>query len=368
VGDALPGLISNFQFFLKIQDRNSPEADTLGLEVHPMPETHVVTGAFGFTGRHVAAALLAAGHRVRTLTCSAPAGPPDFDAGRVEVHPLDFTDPAGLVRALELADTLVNTYWVRFQAAGFDQDRAVANSFALFHAARAAGVKRIVHVSVANPSLQSPYRYFRGKAAVEEALQDSGVPHSILRPALVFGPGDVLINNIAWFLRRFPVFGVFGDGAYGVEPIHVDDLAALAVAEGARGAGPSRTVDAVGPDRFTYRDLVRTLAAAIDRPRPIVRIPRRAGLAMSRLVGRAVGDVVLTGEEIGALMDGLLATGSAPTGSIRLAEWARANAATLGRTYANEVARRRPPSEPSVPPSPADTPARATSPRPRSCC
>jgi len=304
-----------------------------------MSELHVVTGAFGFTGRHVASHLLAAGHRVRTLTNTPPSG---ANAGRVEVHPLDFGDRDALLRALEVADTLVNTYWVRFQAAGFDQERAVANSFRLIQAAREVGVRRIVHVSITNPSHGSPYRYFRGKAHVEEALYDCGVPHSIVRPALVFGPGDVLINNIAWFLRRFPAFGVFGDGAYRVQPIHVDDLARLVVRECARGAEPNRTVDAIGPDTFTYARMVRAIAHAIDVRRPLLRIPARTGLAVSRLVGRMVGDVVLTDEEIGALMDGLLATDSPPTGSIRLSGWAQEHADTLGRRYASEVGRRRP--------------------------
>lgn len=301
-----------------------------------MQEVHVVTGAFGYTGRFIARDLLAAGHAVRTLTNSPPAGPA---AGRVEVFPLDFADRPGLIQALTGASVLYNTYWVRFHAAGFDQQRAVANTRVLLEAAVRAGVGRVVHVSIANPSAESPYLYFRGKAALEDLLRASQLPHSILRPALFFGGDDILINNIAWLLRRFPVFGVFGDGQYGVEPIHVDDFARLALAEGA--ASGKRVIDAVGPESFTYRELVRMLSEALGVRRPLVRIPPALGFAVAKVVGLALGDVLLTRPEIDALMDGLLATGSPPVGTTRLTAWAKEHADELGRRYASELARRR---------------------------
>jgi NADH dehydrogenase len=301
-----------------------------------MREVHVVTGAFGYTGRYIARDLLAAGHAVRTLTTSPPAGPA---AGGVEVFPLDFRDRAGLERALAGARVLYNTYWVRFQAGGFDQAQAVPNGRALFEAAGAAGVERVVHVSVANPSADSPFAYFRGKAELEAALQGTGLPHSILRPAVFFGGHDILINNIAWLLRRFPVFGVFGDGRYRLEPIHVEDFARLAVVEG-RASG-SRVIDAVGPESFEYRALVRTLADALGLRRRLVSIPPALGFAAAKVLGAVVGDVLLTKPEIDALLAGLLATGSPPAGTTRLSTWAREHAAELGRRYASELGRRR---------------------------
>jgi NADH dehydrogenase len=205
-------------------------------------------------------------------------------------------------------------------------------------AAAAARVERIVHVSITNPSIDSPFEYFRGKAEIESALVESGIEHSILRPAVLFGDEDILVNNIAWALRRLPVFGVFGDGGYGLQPIHVDDLADLAVAAGARTG--HEVVQAIGPETFTYRELVREIAEALGLRRAIVGVPPRVGYAMGWCIGRMVGDVMITWEEVGGLMAGLLAVDAPPAGTTRLSEWARTHRGRLGRAYANELAQR----------------------------
>lgn len=299
--------------------------------------TMLVTGAFGYSGRHVAERLLAAGHRVRTLTRSMGREHPFGDA--VEVFPLDFERPASLREALAGVDVFVNTYWVRFTRAGFSHAEAVRNTRLLFEAARAAGVGRVVHVSITNPSLDSPYSYFRGKAELEEALAKTGLPHTILRPAVLFGGADILLNNIAWMLRTLPVIGIFGDGRYKLQPIHVADFADLIVEE-AGGSG-ARVVDAIGPETYAYADLVRLVGRLIGCDRRQLRVPRWIGLTTATLMGWWLRDVVLTGPEIDALMDGLLATDGPPTGSTRLSEWVSAHADTLGVRYAHELDRRR---------------------------
>ena len=298
--------------------------------------TFAVTGAFGYSGRYIAERLLAEGHVVRTLTNSPGRESPL--AGRVEVHPLAFADASALKLALTGADVLVNTYWVRFNHRDFTFAQAIENSLRLFDAAKAAGVRRIVHVSITNPSEDSPFEYFRGKARLERALGELGLSHAILRPAVLFGGEDILINNIAWMLRHLPLFGVFGDGRYKLQPIHVEDLAALVV-EHARGT-EDVVVDAIGPETFVYRELVETIAQAIGVHKRIMSIAPWQGLAASKTLERITGDVLITREEIGGLMAGLLATDSAPTGTTRLSDWARANAANLGRHYHSELARR----------------------------
>jgi NADH dehydrogenase len=234
---------------------------------------------------------------------------------------------------------LVNTYWVRFNHSRFRHADAVENTRILFHAAREAGVARVVHVSITNPSKDSPFEYFRGKAELEAALAESGLPHSIVRPAVLFGGEDILINNIAWALRKLPVFGVFGDGEYGIEPIHVDDFADLIVREA--GEAGNRVIDAVGPEACTYRGLVRTIGECIGRPRKIVGVPPLLGWLTGKVLGAATGDVTITRAEIGGLMAGLLATGSPPAGGTKLSEWAREHRDTLGVRYASELARRK---------------------------
>jgi NADH dehydrogenase len=169
----------------------------------------VVTGAFSYSGAAIARELLAAGHRTRTLTGHPERAPAD---SAIDVRPLNFADPAELTRSLQGAHTQYNTYWVRFAHGHVDHQVAVANSRALFDAAARAGVQRIVHVSITNPSLSSPYPYFRGKAEVEQILADTGVPCAIIRPAILFGEEGVLVNNVAWLLRHLPVFAVGGRG------------------------------------------------------------------------------------------------------------------------------------------------------------
>lgn len=300
-------------------------------------ELHIVTGAFGYSGRYIATRLLQAGHRVRTLTNSA--GRENPFGRQLDVRPLCFDDPAALAESLAGAKVLYNTYWVRFNHRTFTHEQAVQNTLKLFAAARQAGVQRVVHVSITNPAVDSPFEYFRGKARLERALVESGLSQAILRPAVLFGGRDILINNIAWALRHLPVFGVFGDGRYRLQPIHVADFAKLAVDQGS--ARENVIINAIGPETFTYRGLAEELGRIIDRPRRIVSVPPTLGYWFAWLAGKWLGDVLLTREEIGALMAGLLAVDAPPAGKTRLTDWAREQAATLGVRYASELARRR---------------------------
>lgn len=297
---------------------------------------HVVTGAYGYTGKAITHTLLATGAMVRTLTNTKPNSDP-FN-GAVEALPLAFDNPEKLAESLAGARVLYNTYWVRFNHRRFSHREAVINSKRLFNAAKAAKVERIVHVSITNPSLDSPFEYFRGKADLEAYLAQLGVPCTILRPAVFFGNEDILINNIAWVLRTFPVYGVFGDGNYGIQPIHVNDFAELAVSAG--NHSDNVIIDAVGPESFTFRQLVARLGQIIDCSRPFVSIPPWLGLLAGSIMGIAKHDVVITREEIGGLMAGLLAVNSPPVGKTRLTDWATEHRATLGMHYASELSRR----------------------------
>lgn len=300
-------------------------------------ELHVVTGAFGYSGQYIARRLLEAGRRVRTLTGSPNRSDPF--GGRVEVRAFSFDDPVALAESLSGAGVLYNTYWLRFNYRGFSHEQAVRNTLALFEAARKAGVRRAVHISITNPSKDSPLEYFRGKARLERALVESGVSHAILRPAVLFGGADILINNIAWALRRLPVFGLFGDGQYRLQPIHVEDLATLAVEQGRHTANV--VMDAIGPETFTYRGLVEEIGEIIGKPRAILRLPPGLAYLGCWAVSKIMRDVMITREEVKGLMAGLLCTNSPPAGATRLTDWARTHADTLGVHYASELARRR---------------------------
>lgn len=299
--------------------------------------SYVVTGAFGFSGKYIARRLLEAGHDVHTLTNSTQRAHPF--GGRITASPFHFDDPLALAAELDGADVLINTYWVRFDHRDFTHSTAVDNTLRLFAAAKEAGIRRVVHVSITNPSEDSGLPYFKGKARLERALVELGIPHSILRPAVLFGREDILVNNIAWALRRLPVFGVFGRGDYRLQPIFVDDFAALAIAESLETE--DRTVDAIGPETFTFRGLVEAVGRIIGKPRPIISVPPVVAHLVASIIGRLVNDVFLTREEIDGLMANLLCTSSDPTGQTKLTEWAAENAGSLGTRYSSELARRR---------------------------
>ena len=234
-----------------------------------MRQLDAVTGAYGFTGRAIARQLLDRGRRVVTLTNRvAPSAPM---ASLVPARSIDFGRPDLIWSSLRDVDTLYATRWVRFDRGAVSFDRAVVENAVLFEAARQAGVRRIVHVSVTGADARSSLPYFRGKGRVEDALAASGVPYVIVRPALVFGPGDILVNNIAYLLRRLPVFGIPGDGRYRVQPVHVDDLAALCI-RAAAGETPM-TIDAVGPEVMSYRHLVASIGAAVGSRARLVNLP-----------------------------------------------------------------------------------------------
>lgn len=298
-----------------------------------MSELDVVTGAFSYTGRHIAELLLARGREVRTLTRRPEPSHPL--AGQVEVAPLAFDER--LEASLRGADTLYNTYWIRFERGTTTFAEAVQNTAALFAAAKRAGVRRIVHVSVANPDTESPFPYFRGKALTEEALRACGVSHAIVRPTLVFGADDILVNNIAWGLRHVPFFLVAGDGGYEVQPVSVRDTAAICVEAGERGDDVA--LDAAGPDRWTFDDFVTCIKRAVGAKARVWHSSTSIAAAAARIAGLFLRDVVATRDELEALRAGLLVSHEPPRGAERFGDWLREAGPTLGRRYTSELAR-----------------------------
>ncbi len=298
-------------------------------------ETVVITGAFSYTGKYATRLLLDRGYEVRTLTHHPERA--NYFGGRVQAFRYNFERPEELVRALYGASTIINTYWVRFPHGKSTFETAVQNTGTLIAAAKNVGVKRIVHVSVANPSLESPLGYYQGKAQLEKSVVESGLSYAILRPTVVFGLEDILINNIAWFVRHFPVFGIPGDGQYRIRPIYVEDLARLVV-HAVEQEG-NLLLDAVGPETLSFEELVKQIAVQMQRPVRLVHMPAPLAFVFTRLIGWLVGDVVLTREEYRGLMSNLLDSESAPAGETRISQWLAENRAHLGRKYASEVAR-----------------------------
>jgi NADH dehydrogenase len=295
----------------------------------------VVTGAFGYTGRYLVRRLVSEGRSVRTLTNKPPV--PGEDRSGIDVHPLAFEEPQRLLEVLRGAATLYSTYWVRFAHGAVSYERAVANTRTLFRAARDAGVRRIVHVSITNADESSPFPYFRWKGVLERELRELGVGYAIVRPTVVFGLEDILINNIAWLLRRFPLFLAPGRGDYRLAPVYVDDLAALLV--GAGRADENVAFDAVGPEEYRFTELVEVLRDAVDSSSRVVTVPPAVALGLSGILGRALRDVVLTREELEGLRADLLVSNAPPTASMSFRKWTHEHRQQLGRSWASELGR-----------------------------
>jgi NADH dehydrogenase len=294
-----------------------------------------VTGAYSYTGKYIARKLLECGERVITLT-GHPDRPDPF-SGQVRAYPYNFEDPAALAASLAGVKTLYNTYWVRFDYGAVTYERAVENTLVLIEAARQAGVERLVHVSIANPSLDSPFPYYRGKAQVEAAIQASGLSYAILRPTVIFGREDILINNIAYLLRKFPQFAIPGKGEYRLQPVFVEDMAELAAAAGAE---PQNSIhDVVGPEIYSFVELVRRIQAAVDGRARLIHLPPKLALLASRQISRLIGDVVLTGDELDGLMANLLVSSAPPLGKSLFSHWVVENKELLGKCYASELGR-----------------------------
>ncbi len=296
---------------------------------------NVVTGAFGYIGRYIARHLLDLGEPVRTITTH-PDKPNPFGSA-VEAFPYHFDQPDRLTESLSGATTLYNTYWVRFEYGGATFKQAVQNTNTLFECARRAGVRKIVHISVTQASVNSRLPYYQGKGLQEQALIDSGVPYSIVRPTLVFGKEDILVNNIAWLIRTFPVFPIFGSGKYRLQPVFVGDLASIAVSS-AGEAGPA-LLDAIGPEVFTFEEMVRLMASRIKPGIKLVHLAPATGILMGHLIGLGLRDIVLTRDELQGLMDELLTSEQAPNGASRFSEWLEANKEQVGRDYSSEIGR-----------------------------
>jgi uncharacterized protein YbjT (DUF2867 family) len=303
-------------------------------------QTDLVTGAYGYSGAYIRRRLERAGHTVRTLTDHPPADPD------IEVFPFAFDDESALEAAFDGVTTFYNTYWTRYAPGGTTHLQAVTNSAKLLHAAARAGVERVVHLSITNPDAHSFYAYYRGKAEVEDLVTASGMSHAIVRPGVIFGGDDILINNIAWLLRQFHVFAIPGDGRYRLRPVYVEDLADLCVR-----LGDSRTetvVDAVGPESFAFEDLVAAIADAAGTAfRPVHLRPAVVSLAL-RGLSLLTRDVVLTRDEIDGLMAELVMVEGEATCPTPLTAYLRENADRIGREYHSELARRRPSPDPAL--------------------
>src|SRR2546430_1950733 len=295
----------------------------------------VVTGAFSFAGRFIARRLAALERPIKTLT-NHPQRPGTEDI-KADPAPLQFTDRPALVESLRGAAVPSTTDWVRSVHGRVGFGEAVANPRILLGAARDAGVRKVVHISVSSPAEDSPLDYYAGRARAERAVREWGLAWAIIRPTLIFGQGDILLNNIAWLLRRLPVFGIPGRGDYRLQPVAGEDVAEIAT--WAAEQVDNVTVDAAGPDIIYYSEMVESIAIAVGRHPRFVFLSPKNTIRASKVIGRLVKDVMLNEPELEGLMQELLVSHERPRGTRRLDNWLLTNADTIGQKYASELDR-----------------------------
>ena len=295
----------------------------------------LITGALSYSGRYMAKRLIERGYRIKTLT-NHPERYNPFGEW-VEVYEYRFEDPGYLKKAFEGVEVFYNTYWIRFPRGEITYERAVENTRILIKAAEEAGVRRMVHISITNADKNSDLPYFRCKGEIEEMIKASTMSYAIIRPTVIFSTEDILINNIAWFLRHFPVFLIPGDGKYMLQPVYVEDLADIAVEVGE--SEQNIIIDAVGPEKYTFEELVRLMGREMGLKRAYVHVPPWMVYILVKIIGLVVGDVILTWDKVKGLMKNLLVTESSPTGKTLFSRWLKENVDRLGKKYHSELER-----------------------------
>ena len=295
----------------------------------------VITGATGYTGRCITKKLLNSKSNITTLVSNISRSNPF--GNKIHIELFDFEHPNKLAQKFKGVDIFFNTYYVRFNYKKISFDKAVKNTRLLINAAKKAGVKKVVHISVVNPSKNSKFSYFRGKALIEDIIKKSGICYTILRPALLFGEGDILINNIAWMLRHYNVFFIPGNGNYKIQPIFVEDLADMAIKESKSKC--NKVIDAIGPETFTYKQMVMMISKEIHSNSKIFNINSYMALLASNMVGHLVNDIILTKSELWAMKANLLFVNNKPTAKTKFSQWLKKNANKLGINYNSELKR-----------------------------
>jgi uncharacterized protein YbjT (DUF2867 family) len=297
--------------------------------------TVVITGAFSYSGSYIEEAFLEDGWTVRTLTRNPERA--HRLQGKIDANPLDFEKIEDIEKDLRGASVLVNSYWVRFDHGDSSFAQAIQNSERLFQAAQRAGVKRIIHLSVSNADLDSELPYYSGKAKVENALMKLGPGISILRPTLIFGDEELLLNNIAWLLRKLPIFVIPVNGEYRLQPIYIKDLANLALRESKERG--NRIIDAAGPEVLSFSDLIQKLIELTKSRTLRLHLPPRIAILLAKLLSVFLKDVLLTMDELQGLMQEKLYVGDDRIDGLKFSEWARQHAHKLGLSYTNELNR-----------------------------
>jgi nucleoside-diphosphate-sugar epimerase len=250
-----------------------------------------ITGGTGFVGIHTSRTLAAAGHDLRLLARGTRSGPRPAGAEWVRA---DVVGGDGLVEALRGCDAAVHLVAIIREKGRQTFARVNAEGTAnVVRAATEAGVGHIVHISAIGVDPDPRYAYLASKWEGEQAVRGGAVPFTVLRPSLVFGPGDGFFTVLAKLIRLNPVVPVVGDGRALFQPIAVSDLARIIALCIERG--PSGAVHEVGgPDHLTYEQIIDIIKAETGRRRRNVHVPVGAMRPLAAVLERLLPNPPVT--------------------------------------------------------------------------
>lgn len=230
-----------------------------------------VFGGTGFLGRAVVARLAAAGAQVRIAARHPEVGTTPAGVERVAA---DVRDAGSVVRAVAAADWVVNAVGLYRERRGESfRDIHVAGARAVAEAAVKSGVEALVHVSGIGADPASPSGYVRARAAGEVAVRQVFPGATVLRPSVLFGPGDSFINSLTRIARTLPVFPLFGDGATLLQPVYVADAAAAVERALERPAARGKIYELGGKHSYSYRALIELVMKETGIRRPFLPVP-----------------------------------------------------------------------------------------------
>lgn len=230
-----------------------------------------ITGANGFVGRNVLAALLegAPAEDVRALVRDRTRGAAQLPAG-LDVREIDVTRPDTLRGAFDGVAAVIHTVAIPTERHGSFEQINAEGTRAVVREAERAGVEKIIHISAIGASPGSPYPFLRTKGEGQAAVEASPIRHLVLRPSILFGPGDDFFPRLRFSLR-FPIVPLPGGGRARFQPLHVADLAAAVRVS--LGGAVTGTYDVGGPAPVLYREMLEETMRAYGIARPTMPLP-----------------------------------------------------------------------------------------------
>ena len=248
----------------------------------------LVTGGTGFVGSHLIKGLRQEELPVRAMVRNPEKARDLRDLG-VEVVPGDVSDKASLEKAVQGIERVVHLVGIIQEASGATfQGVHVDGTRSLVEAARKAGVRHFLFQSALGTRANAESRYHRSKWEAEELVRNSGIPSTILRPSLIYGPGDQFTIRLSEMIRLSPVLPIIGSGRSKVQPIFINDVVACIVKTVTSDAYLNELYEIGGPEQLTYEEVTRAIAAALGVSRPALHLP----LLFMRSMARAMEAVL----------------------------------------------------------------------------